>query len=548
MGKQVYDAVHNSKGNLRDDINMQFLNFKYGDKRISDFNLIATIENNSIDRELYAPFSDTTSKYSGIDGQAYWYSTFEPAQLNFTLATDGMTEEELNNFKSWFRPGPAKELVLSEHHNRIAYARVAAPPTMAMLPFDSGARLADEVGLRNLTTDVIPMTLYKGTIKLTFILDDPFWHANTSILKKVQSTKDKKYYLTYYNQGKSDWDNDWCSDEHTKRALKIIKEDNIPHVAGFRNHISYTTTSGDKGEHLNILLPHKSVLDTYKEKQSDETYDTGAYKSFRQVKGDHLNPQLPEELKKDSQNQADFKNQAPLKKSGYYFIYNSGNVDSHATLNTYIKVRRNESGYYGYAEDGEKPTDITSDATISIIAHEDSKNPHDTMTFKFGLPDFLYSYNVAMQKISELNDLKYAVELKDFFVDQLTSPETRQWFIHELNACQINPTRLGENTTLFDHFKTIWAGSGNGDVYFTMRVNSKTGEAIMVLDKTNSSLYNDKEYPFMGKFPSEKNCGNMIKSRYLYVPGNMSDHYPSSIELHGATFLALTISYEYTYL
>jgi hypothetical protein len=49
-------------------MNRSFISFTYGGKKIEDFNLIATITNNRLNRKGYAPFEDTVSTYSNLDG------------------------------------------------------------------------------------------------------------------------------------------------------------------------------------------------------------------------------------------------------------------------------------------------------------------------------------------------------------------------------------------------------------------------------------------------------------------------------------------------
>ena len=47
-----------------------------------------------------------------------------------------MTQNELDEFKQWFKPGIEKELILSENHNRAIMARVSTTPVISMIPFE----------------------------------------------------------------------------------------------------------------------------------------------------------------------------------------------------------------------------------------------------------------------------------------------------------------------------------------------------------------------------------------------------------------------------
>ena len=58
---QVYTATHDGAGNRLPYMNRSFISFTWGEKCIEDFNLLAIIENNSLQRRLYAEFEDTST-------------------------------------------------------------------------------------------------------------------------------------------------------------------------------------------------------------------------------------------------------------------------------------------------------------------------------------------------------------------------------------------------------------------------------------------------------------------------------------------------------
>lgn len=203
MGVQVYSATHDGQGNPLSAIDKQFISFKYGDREIEEFGLVAVFSSDRLSKNIYGNFSDIVSNTEGVDGQQYWGSYFTPGQLSFNLATDGMTSVQYEDFKKHFCPGETKELILSEFPNRIARARVAAAPTISLLPFESETTF--KVAGINRTTRT---SLYKGEIRIDFIMDDPYWYAKDS-------------YLTSYSE-----DN-----------LKIILEDGIPTKEMFSDSI-----------------------------------------------------------------------------------------------------------------------------------------------------------------------------------------------------------------------------------------------------------------------------------------------------------------------
>ena len=161
MGVQVQSATKyvNEEGKLipLSILNRQFISFSYGEKNIEDFDLLAVFSNDRLDKEIYAPFNDTTTEQAELDGQMFWRSNFKAGQLSFDLATDGMTSVQLQDFKNWFQPGIERELILSEHYGRAILARVASAPQMSLLPFEKEV----EVNIAG-TLHKTKTSLYKG--------------------------------------------------------------------------------------------------------------------------------------------------------------------------------------------------------------------------------------------------------------------------------------------------------------------------------------------------------------------------------------------------
>ena len=178
--RQVYQATHKGDGSRLPYMNRSFISFTYGGKPIEDFDLIATITNNRIDRNATAEFNDLTSTYDILEGQQYWGTHYATNKLSFTLATDGIEQKTLDDFLYWFHAGEAKELILAEHPNRAILARVATPPQISLLPFEQ---------VTNVLIAGVPYptktTLYKGEITLEFVMDSPHWYAKENILGKA---------------------------------------------------------------------------------------------------------------------------------------------------------------------------------------------------------------------------------------------------------------------------------------------------------------------------------------------------------------------------
>lgn len=204
---QVFKATHDGENRLP-LMRRSFISFSYGGKNIEDFNLLVTFGGDRLQKDAYGSFDDLTTTYDTIPGQFYWGSYYRTGSLSFTLSTDGITPKELDNFKSWFQPGPGKELILAEHPNRAIIARVSAPPQINLLPFES--KVSINVGANTYITST---TLYKGDISLDFVMDDPFWYSKQNL----------------FSNGKwTDVGGALVNITDSQDALKILYEDQIP--------------------------------------------------------------------------------------------------------------------------------------------------------------------------------------------------------------------------------------------------------------------------------------------------------------------------------
>ena len=219
---QVYLATHDGVGNSLPYMSRSFINFTFGGKAIEDFGLIATFEDR-MENNLYAPFSDLTSTYDIIDGQLYWGTRFEAGQLSLKLSTDGMTEKQLDDFKYWFSPGIIRELILAEHPNRAIFARVSERPVFSCLPFEQKTSLKIS-GIDYETST----TLYKGSITLSFVMDEPYWHTKINYMPSFINKKTlEKLESDSANLDKVETIKDLD-------MIKIMLEDGIPHQSLLR--------------------------------------------------------------------------------------------------------------------------------------------------------------------------------------------------------------------------------------------------------------------------------------------------------------------------
>ena len=215
---QVYLATHKGE-NYLPFMNRSFISFSYGNKNIEDFNLIATIDGNRMKRPGSATFEDIVTTYDILDGQFYWGTYYKENSLSLTLSTDGITQEQLDDFLNWFQGGKIRELILAEHPNRAIMARVAEPPEISLLPFEYPTTVMI-AGKPYATSS----TLYKGDISLQFVMDEPYWYSKVNIF----GFKDEN---DVYHDEWSDANGNLINvldPKFNKDVMKIVLEDGIP--------------------------------------------------------------------------------------------------------------------------------------------------------------------------------------------------------------------------------------------------------------------------------------------------------------------------------
>ena len=216
---QVYQVTHNGEGNSLSFMNKAFISFTYGGKAIEDFGLIAITVNDRLERQTPPTHEDYVTQYKMVHGQYYWGSHYNAREMIITLATDGMTQQELDSFKHWFQPGEIRELILSEHPNRGILARISQAPQISVIPFKR--QTYSVINEKEIENNIIE---YKGNIQLNFVMDDPFWYAINDVLGDLQQDQNGYYRLV------DQWtdQNGNLNNVLNEDAYKVIIEDKIP--------------------------------------------------------------------------------------------------------------------------------------------------------------------------------------------------------------------------------------------------------------------------------------------------------------------------------
>ena len=212
---QVWLATHEEGGKRLPLMRRSFISFIYDGKYSEDMGVLSVVSGDRMERNLYADFGDNTTESDVLDGQYYWSTHFKTNTLSLTLATDEITEKQLDEIKRWLRPGPPRLLILSEHPFRGTYARISSTPKYSMLPFEEKITL--KVAGANVKTST---TVYRGDIEVEFVMDEPFWFSLNNILDvKVNGAYSPGYWV--------DAQGDHSLILLDQDALKVIQEDQI---------------------------------------------------------------------------------------------------------------------------------------------------------------------------------------------------------------------------------------------------------------------------------------------------------------------------------
>lgn len=167
----------------------EFIDFEFDGKHISDFGWIAAISGDRLSIDASSDFEDETSEVNGVSGQYYWGTRRKAGSLTFSLATDGITEQQLNAFKIHFKPGKYGKFIKDELSHRYGYARISSKTTFTVIPFKR------EIEIRGTTIEI---NEYKGEATLQFVFDDPNFYATEQYLE-TPATEDS--LRTVFNNG-----------------------------------------------------------------------------------------------------------------------------------------------------------------------------------------------------------------------------------------------------------------------------------------------------------------------------------------------------------
>ena len=508
---QVFGATHKqtdeSEWVRQSYMHRSFISFSFGGKWIEDFNLIATIENNRLQRTASAPHEDLVSNYEVLDGQFYWGTRFQPNQLELVLSTDGITENQLDDFKYWFCGGATRELILAEHPNRAIMARVGQTSNISMLPFEEKTTV--KIAGQEYETST---TIYKGQIGMVLVMDEPFWYSKVNLFGKNKDGKWEDVWLDANGQ-----EVNYYTD---KDALKIIKEDGLPIDMAIVENTFFI--GGDLTIDVDFTIVGNS-------NQSSQTQTTGRAVVLNgvAVAGASELPDIIVGYTAGGRTVSLTNGGINLDQNSIKYLYYPGTAPVYPDFSFKITPTVDENYYINSPRNSfTHSLDMACDLLIV--------ESHQQKLFKFSLPGAYYGYN---QAISLFKDIPYTTQtieqegeepeevriydlskLRELIRGTITHKHARAWAIAVTDSftnTNFNSERACEKMSYFITDIT------NGTFYTSeCRFSGKTSvsKGIIGYNIITNDLFTIDAYPnYVQKNTMEENIGDMVKSDYLVL-------------------------------
>ena len=516
---QVWLATHEEGGKRLPLMKRSFISFIYDGKYSEDMGVLSVVSGDRMERNLYADFGDNTTESDVLDGQYYWSTHFKTNTLSLTLATDEITEKQLDEIKRWLRPGPPRLLILSEHPFRGTYARISSTPKYSMLPFEEKITL--KVAGANVKTST---TVYRGDIEVEFVMDEPFWFSLNNILDvKVNGAYSPGYWV--------DAQGDHSLILLDQDALKVIQEDQVAASAMIasedmffgNNVMAYLQEqhtieqpatqeeynnwlTEDVGEGNSKLAPDTDPTNQKKLQTHKITEDgyAGYALKYAIVGYGHLGNMLIELDEGDGVNIDAIDDLAPVNPTALYLYY-PGTAPTNPIIQFTLTPEFNNNHYlispYN-THSGEKTYN-----TITIEGRNGNK-----YNFNFTTPAIYTAYNQAIEILSKSESDE--VELFNSIKDGVNHPRVRAYVLKELLEAKQGGGSWASNA--IPNIKNMFKKPGTNDEYFSSsyRFNCITGEMIGSFSYLGKDQTDEN---FVVKENQQEQVGNMVRTTNFQI-------------------------------
>ena len=497
---QVYQATHKGE-NYLPFMNRSFISFSFGGKNIEDFNLLASISGDRLQRQGYSNFEDLTSNYTVMDGHFYWGTHYTDHELDFDLATDAITQNELDSFLKWFSAGQVKELILAEHPNRAIQARVKQPPELHLLPFEE--KTVKKIAGQEYTTST---TLYKGEISLSFTMDEPYWYSKINIFGYLD--EQEGIYHDVWIDANGQEQNIFNSPD----AIKIALEDNIPigsmiqdsMLLGDNNYANANLTDGAQTAELEVYTETISNEEIVVE-ETDQLSDNA--KIAWQDNEEWFGALIAGTIMSTSSGIESF-----AAGTNQYFYY-AGNAPAKPIIEFILTPIINENGYISNPKNS-----YTSPNTPYNIFSFESLTKKE---LQFTTPGIYTGYNQVIQIFREMQVNNAWADIRKYVRDQVNHAAARAWANKVIDSFDSIKVQNGDIDLAINRMKYFITDKSSGNLLSSsFIINSKTGQATASVQYRIPGVTTPaaNAWSNWGSIVEiEEDVGDMIRSNYLII-------------------------------
>ncbi len=441
MGLQTYSLTHTSSGDLRSPWEKEFIDFSFDGKYISEFGMVAVFDGDRHSFAAQPDFDNETTTVNGAAGQLYWGSNIKSKKMTFKVATDGMTEAQVNAFKNHFQPGHYGKFIEDKLAHRYGYCRVSSVINFSVVPFR-----------KNITFLGFPLQVneYKGDATIVFEFDDPYMYSSMNYVEE----NDKPTEADYVNVAKAVYNNgvplysSWIGHFYRKYGAELGRAILGVMLLGWPSSLSAKLCHLGKDKCLSF---NGSKTDPVSSLVEDTGY-TGTSTSGE----DPLIFYNPSNVRTPATISITFTpHWTTVNTSSWqpvYFDNIADDINWKAATGFTTNCNCIEGTGMIMAQDEEVKVDGKTQIIKALYMPNLDEFPEK---FYYTNPSIIYYLNRAIQIASTFGTNRAAIELEEKFREEITHEEACQWAISCLAYIRANSTLCDSNDILTD--KTISA-------------------------------------------------------------------------------------------